>query len=435
MAGDNKEYLELLEYIKNRGESLSNTNDYNYVSSKIDIDEFINYMITEIYVGNSDWLGKNIRFWKEKKEGAKWRWLLQDLDFGFGLMVADPVTFNTLDFATQDSRKTLILRSLLKNPTFQNKFISRFLTHLNTTFTPNRVIKYIETFQNKIKNEMPADINRWQNKGRRINSYNDWENKIYDLKTYALNRNDIVRQHLKDKFNLTGNNLLHIPEAVHGTVFIDNVKLDTSFNGKYFNNSKVILKAIPQEGYRFTGWSNGNKNQSLELTVNSDITISALFEKAIMPKIVINEINYKSDKDHDSGDWIELYNNDSSAINLSGWSIKDSSITEGYTIPSNIVLQPGSYLVLCEDKTKFLSQYTTSAIVLGNFPFGLSKSEDTIHLYNEQGALADHVHYDKTWPDAKGNGKTLSLIDPNSDNSISTNWLAADNFGTPGKRN
>jgi hypothetical protein len=285
------------------------------------------------------------------------------------------------------------------------------------------------------EDEMPKDIIRWKNQGRRINSYSDWENKIAGLKTYAQNRNDIVRQHLKDKFSLNGNNILHIPEAAHGTIFIDNVKLDTNFNGKYFNNSKVTLKAVPQEGYSFTGWSNGNKNQSLELTINSDITISALFEKAIIPKIVINEINYKSDKDHDSGDWVELYNNDSSAINVSGWSIKDSSITEGYTLPANIILQPGSYLVLCEDKTKFVSQYTTSAIVLGNFPFGLSKSEDTIHLYNEQGALVDQVHYDKTWPEAKGNGKTLSLIDPNSDNSLSTNWIAADNFGTPGERN
>ncbi|RUM67935.1 MAG: hypothetical protein DSZ05_01890 [Sulfurospirillum sp.] len=65
----------------------------------------------------------------------------------------------------------------------------------------------------------------------------------------------------------------------------------------------------------------------------------------------------------------------------------------------------------------------------------MSKSEDSVKVYNEQGALVDQVHYDKSWPDAKGNGKTLSLIDPDSDNSVSTNWVAADNFGTPGEGN
>ncbi len=434
LAGDNRAYKNLISFVKSHNLAI-NTN-YNTVAKEIDIDEFINYMITEIYVANTDWLGKNIRYWRERKDGAQWRWLLQDLDFGFGLMVADDVFHNTLDFATRNNTtKTILLRSLLQNNQFKSRFASRFFTHLNSTFAPNRVTTMIDLFKNRIQDEMPRDIQRWKNQGRRINSYNAWLSKINGLKKYANQRAEIVKNQLMDKFNLTGNNTLHITKASEGEIYLDNIHLESSYNGTYFDNAVVSLKAVPHEGYRFVQWSDGNTAQTREVTLTGNLSLSAQFEAAPMPKIVINEINYKSDKNHDSGDWIELYNNDTATIDLSGWSIKDDSLSEGYTIPTNTILPSHGYLVICEDKVKFQTQYNISAPVIGDFPFGLSKSEESVKLYNAQGALIDSVHYDKSWPDARGNGKTLSLIDPASDNSLSTNWVAADNFGTPGEGN
>jgi hypothetical protein len=288
----------------------------------------------------------------------------------------------------------------------------------------------MDTLVNEVKDDIAFHYQKWP-----LPAGKSFDSDIAVRYYFLEKRNDYIRGYLASWFDLQGSNILHISKPAHGTVYIDGIKLDKNFNGEYFDNAKVTLKAIPDAGYKFTGWSNADTRQSIEITLNSDITLSAQFEKTTTPKIVINEINYKSDKNHDSGDWVELVNNDVNAIDISNWVIKDDSISSGFTIPANTILQPGAYLVLCEDTTKFSSQYNTQAPVLGNLPFGLSKSEDTIHLYNEQGALVDQVHYDKTWSDAKGNGKTLSLIDPDSDNSLSTNWIAADNFGTPGESN
>ena len=52
--------------------------------------------------------------------------------------------------------------------------------------------------------------------------------------------------------------------------------------------------------------------------------------------IVINEINYNSNDDHESGDWVELYNPGQMEIDISNWVMKDdddqhSFITVSYT--------------------------------------------------------------------------------------------------------
>ena len=50
--------------------------------------------------------------------------------------------------------------------------------------------------------------------------------------------------------------------------------------------------------------------------------------------IVINEINYKSNDDFNADDWVELYNPNSTSIDLSGWQLKDDDDSQKYS--SNI---------------------------------------------------------------------------------------------------
>ena len=39
-----------------------NNDNYNYLKKKIDVDNFIDYMIFQSYIGNVDWPFNNIRF-------------------------------------------------------------------------------------------------------------------------------------------------------------------------------------------------------------------------------------------------------------------------------------------------------------------------------------------------------------------------------------
>ena len=62
----------------------SNPLNYQYVKELIDIDNYIDYNIAEIFGANIDWPAWNIKFWKENKDRAKWKWVLVDMDYSFG---------------------------------------------------------------------------------------------------------------------------------------------------------------------------------------------------------------------------------------------------------------------------------------------------------------------------------------------------------------
>jgi len=98
-------------------------------------------------------------------------------------------------------------------------------------------------------------------------------------------------------------------------------------------------------------------------------------------------------------------------------------------------------LVLVEDAGMFtpIFPHLTANDYLGNFAFNLSSKGERISLFDKNKCLSDYVVYnDKipwdTIPD--GNGPTLSLITPNSDNTQAQSWEASSNinsaYGTPG---
>tara|TARA_B100000579_G_C22699084_1_gene788875 strand:- start:66 stop:1055 length:990 start_codon:yes stop_codon:yes gene_type:complete len=86
----------------------------------------------------------------------------------------------------------------------------------------------------------------------------------------------------------------------------------------------------------------------------------------------------------------------------------------------------------------FITVFPNVENYIAEFSFGLAGGGELLRLYNEFGELVDDVEYNdnEPWPDAPdGNGPTLELIDPLSDNSIPENWAASNGYGTPGRVN
>ena len=156
--------------------------------------------------------------------------------------------------------------------------------------------------------------------------------------------------------------------------------------------------------------------------------------------IVINEINYSSPDDINSGDWVELYNPNNFAVDISGWYFEDES-GRFFGLPANTILGANQFLVLVENTTEFISVYASVQNIIGDFGrgpngFGLSGGGEHLTLKNANGLLIDEVNYDdKTpWPEAAdGDGPTLQLIAPDLDNTLPESWTAIP--ATPGKEN
>jgi hypothetical protein len=195
-------------------------------------------------------------------------------------------------------------------------------------------------------------------------------------------------------------------------------------------------------GFRFVRWEGASVSTSseIEITASSNSYLTAVFEpdELTVTTPVINEINYNSSSVFDTEDWIELYKPVESTIDISGWIIRDNNLSNAYTFPTGSQIQGNGYAVVCNDTLKFNFLHLGIENVYGNFDFGLSSNGDMILLFDSENNLIDSLSYESSgeWTSVpNGNGPTLSLINPQFDNTLAINWDASDFFGTPGRLN
>jgi len=198
--GSNESYMELYNYIQNN--DLSIPGNYNYVASNIDISNFIDYQITEIYFSNYDWPSSNIKFWKSTDLDNKWRWLFYDIDGGYSDYNRNMLEHATLEGGTQwpnPDWSTLFLRKLLQNDTFKDLFIQRFADLLNTTFQTDSIILKVQEFVDLYGLEMDKHIYRWSFPA----SIGEWNSNVnWGLFGYAINRPCAMEDHILEFFDL-----------------------------------------------------------------------------------------------------------------------------------------------------------------------------------------------------------------------------------------
>lgn len=172
---------------------------------------------------------------------------------------------------------------------------------------------------------------------------------------------------------------------------------------------------------------------------NKTITFLDSIPQPPAPVVVINEINYNSHMALNSGDWVELYNPGTQAVDLSRWMLRDSDLDHLFSLPAGTMLPPNGYLVLCEDTVAFKEQFPDVTNIIGNLGYSIANSGELLRLYNNFGLVIDSVWYDDKlpWPEkADGRGPTLELINYTWDNALPQSWYAFSGaFGTPGGRN
>jgi len=256
MHGEAKHFNSLVSFMSTN--DLSITAYYEYIKNQIDIEEYINYQIAEIYVDNTDWPGNNVKIWRNRTGNGKYRWVMFDTDFGLGLY-GRAVSDNSILAATSSTGpswpnppySTLILRQLLKNQEFKTQFINSFIFHINTTFKPENFIRTTDSITNILLPEAARHHTRWNQ------NYSNWTNQINVIKTYAQGRPDYVLQHLSSYFSLGSAYEVSIenqnPDA--GYLLINNISFnEKKYSGKHLSGVPLNIIAIPKTGFRFNGW-------------------------------------------------------------------------------------------------------------------------------------------------------------------------------------
>ena len=289
------------------------------LEARIDVDNFIDMCVQEVWCGNTDWPQNNHRVWRavspvavpgaDPRLDGRWRWLLFDTDFAFALDLCYVIGGEqgaahdtlghaataeaTYDFCTTGSltvtgASTVLLRKALENPAFLERFVSRFVDRLNSGLSPAHAESVLDAHVAALAPGMAEHVSRWRQPV-------DWGSEVERIRSYIRARAEALRGHLDTRFSLGGTAPLtiDIPHPERGAVEVNTLSIGGSspsvgtaccpWTGTYFRNLPVELRARPLPGQRFVGWvdSAGTladpRAETIQVDLDGPRTITARF--------------------------------------------------------------------------------------------------------------------------------------------------------------
>jgi len=290
LAGSADHFAQSYSMIQNT--VLSDPNFVDVLSTRFDIDNYIDYFIFQTYIQNMDWLGiawglNNIKLWRPDTAGGKWRYVLYDTDAAWGHF-GQNIYQNYLALARNPSSPnahSAIFNRALNNNAFKCRFTNRYDDLINTTFQPNNVNIIVNELKASIQLAIPDHIATWNNQMGPY-SYTGWEYDVNDIKLYNSARISTARQHINESLSLQGQkqvSLDALPES-SGHVQMNSILPSLPWSGIYHGGCPVTAKAIPGNGFTFSHWYStapayNNLNiDSIEIALASNTTLIAHFD-------------------------------------------------------------------------------------------------------------------------------------------------------------
>ena len=265
------------------------TVDYQWLYDNVDINEYINYMILQLYVGNKDFPDNNVVLWR-KKNGGKWRFIFKDLDQGLNLYGSyasnlNPFNHNAsqmngnnfANIGTTDDK--LLFSKLVQYEPFQKEFYSRFAVYMGNLLHPTTTTAIIDSIQALVEPEMTYHAAATGISGDRYSTtVNTWKDRVNTAKNWitgaggwgtATTRNTHLYGHLRTQFSLGTVIPLTLartdnPVGSDLAVSINGVTLDGAwFDGSYFAGQPLTLKFENKEDW--------NLRWEIKATINSQV--------------------------------------------------------------------------------------------------------------------------------------------------------------------
>ena len=331
--GENTEYLEMMDFVY--AHDLSIEENYEYMKSQMDIDNFIDYYSIQLFFQNREWPHNNIKFWKEKGEDGRWRWILFDLDItsrAWGVCGAEN---NAYDWVSEITGypvwSRILFLKLIENDIFKYKFVNRFADLQNTVLEKQYTKDVLEDFKQYYSFEVYEHLERWNH----IPSHLDWLNRVGVVNEFLDNRESFCRLHTREYFELGDETVeVELLENISGAGTINFSTLQHEvlpWDGIYYKTSPIELKAEANPGYVFSHWlETGDSSNVITVVLDSDTSFTAVYNNAYdaYTGIVINEIQASNnyglvDEAGENEDWIELYNDGPESVELNNLYLSD----------------------------------------------------------------------------------------------------------------
>jgi hypothetical protein len=430
IRGDTTAWSQLRTVVRR---DLTITTNYLAAAERMDMANFIDYLLPLIWADNDDWPHNNTRAAREKKPGAKFRFYPWDAEFAF---TAHGVTYDTIattlsslspPWGTTDYQA--MFNSLKKSAEFKLLFADRIHRAFfnDGPLTDARLRARNNTMKAQVALSVPNP------------PFNDvigsW---ITGRRRYVTN------SFLKAGFLASSN--APVASQFGGRVPMGYQLTLNSLNGSilYTTNGtdpRVQFTSVPSSSAReYTAPLTVSEPLHLMARSLSGTNWSAIIDLAfevtkVGSPVRITEILYNP-PGGDPFEFIELQNTGGLAEDLSGYSFQGIDFRFPVAFPP---LAPGSRIVLASDArpADFQRRYPNVAVA-GWFAGSLANSGERIALIDPSGRVVTSVNYSdaQPWPAASdGGGASLEVVDVHRDPNDPSNWHSATPGGTPGSAN
>lgn len=379
-------------------EDLTDDAVYNKLREVIDVENYLEYYAYQIYLLNEDWPHNNYRTYRyyvaegeeygEAPFDGKWRYMLHDIDFTFGIYGTSPWTDNLKKYVNKSgdvNKEAPLFSQLLSREDCREFFVTRTLDFINGALAPNNLNKVVDEMNSARMNEQLRMYDK--------NLIDDWARpdhltwRMDDIKEWGSNRVNFIMGKHRTFFDLSEIYDLSVKPADGTGVRINKVEAYSKFEGRYYPDYDTLITAILPAGKEFSHWLvNGEVVYDKELIINASLIIdnkvdvaSVLKDREEELKIIISEVCSDGDDDY-----IVLYNPYKDDIALLGYSITDDINEPGKLILPARLLRSGMSLKILGESNR---ETPDTGMIRAGFNL---KDGETVSLYLK-GELVDEL--------------------------------------------
>ena len=204
--GDASHWNAMMNYINTHDMNLEG--NYEYLKTRMDVDNFIAYMGHCIYVSKWDWPNNNDASWRPHTADGRWRWIQFDMETGFGVATGLGPEYASLgpqlnmfdavikgieihNFGTYGPHP--IMAKLNHNVEFREAFIDWFVERFDHEFHPDSMNLILDEMAAEIRPYMLEYQHRWPFIG---GIRGDWESSLAGIREFNNQRQDYVKEQL-----------------------------------------------------------------------------------------------------------------------------------------------------------------------------------------------------------------------------------------------
>jgi hypothetical protein len=232
--GDRKYWNQMLAFLEQNDladDALFDT----FVAQYIDVENFIDYWLFNVYGANADWPHHNMSMFA-RKDGLdrRWRWICWDADgtFDFG---KQGLHHDTLAWATRSTLRhdlrfnnhlgaldvdervgtTFLARKLLENERFKARLTIRMHELLETSLSSSAVELALERLHGQLQADLRADWDRWAREANGAAQAQVYDEDLERVRRFIHERPAIIKRLFKQ---LDSPNFPRQQQGVPGTI-------------------------------------------------------------------------------------------------------------------------------------------------------------------------------------------------------------------------